>query len=96
MYGTIARLRVTPGKHDELRRFGGEEAEALPALAVQYVLQSDTDPNEMWLVVGFESREAYKANADSPEQHERYLKFRALLDADPEWHDGEIIDALVR
>jgi quinol monooxygenase YgiN len=96
MYGTIARLRVSPGKHDELRRFGSEEVDALPSLAFQYVLQSDANPNEMWLVVGFESRDAYKTNAESPEQHERYLKFRALLDADPEWHDGEFIDAQVR
>ena len=96
MYGTIARLRVTPGKQDELRRFGKEGADNLPALAFEYVMQSDADPNEMWLVVGFESRDAYKTNADSPEQHERYVQFRALLDADPEWHDGEFVDALVR
>lgn len=96
MYGTIARLRVTPGKLDALRTVGHEAADAIPALAFQYVIQSDVDPNEMWLIVGFESREAYKANADSSEQHERYLQFRALLDADPEWHDGEFIDALVR
>lgn len=96
MYGTIARLRVTPGKHEELRKFGNEEVDALPALAFQYVLQSDTNSNEMWLVVGFESRDAYTTNAESPEQHERYLKFRAMLDADPEWHDGEFIDAIAR
>ena len=96
MYGTIARLQVTPGKHDELQRFGSEEAAMLPALTFQYVLQSDADPNEMWLVVGFESREAYTTNAESPEQHERYLRFRALLEADPEWHDGDYIDALAR
>ena len=96
MYGTIARLQVKPGMLDELQRFGREEVDGLPALTFQYVIQSDDDPNEMWLVVGFESREAYKTNADSPEQHERYLRFRSLLDADPEWHDGEYIDAIAR
>ena len=96
MYGTIARLRVQPGKLDELRTVGHDAAAAIPSLAFQYVIQSDVDPNEMWLVVGFESREAYKRNADSPEQHERYGRFRALLEADPEWHDGEFIDTLVR
>lgn len=50
----------------------------------------DADQREYFLVVGFESREAYVANANSPEQHERYLRFRELLESDPEWHDGEI------
>ena len=35
--------------------------------------------------------EAYVANADSQEQHERYLQMREWLTADPEWHDGEIV-----
>ena len=96
MYGTIARLQVRPGKLDALRSFGSEEVDDLPTLRFQHVFQSDTNPNEVWLVVGFESREAYKSNAESPEQHERYLRFRELLDADPEWHDGELIDSLTR
>jgi hypothetical protein len=41
--------------------------------------------------VAFESKEAYQKNAASPEQNARYEEYRALLDADPEWHDGEII-----
>jgi len=45
------------------------------------------------LVVGFESREAYHTNAASPEQAERYAALRALMDADPEWHDGDIVDS---
>jgi hypothetical protein len=31
------------------------------------------------------------ANAASPEQHARYEQYRALLTAEPEWHDGEIV-----
>jgi hypothetical protein len=96
MYGTIARLRVKSDKLDALRAFGSDESSQIGALRMQHVFQSDADPNEVWLVVGFDSREAYKANADSPEQHERYLKLRELLDADPDWHDGEIIDSQTR
>lgn len=51
--------------------------------------------NEFWLVGVFESREAYRANAASPEQHQRFLQLRALLEADPEWHDGAIVDRKV-
>jgi hypothetical protein len=96
MYGTIARLRVKPGMLDRLRQFGQEEAAALTAVGFvfQHVYQSDQDENEMWLVVGFESREAYVNNAGSPDQHQRYLRIREMLDADPEWHDGEIVDSI--
>ena len=43
------------------------------------------------IVVVFENKEAYRANADSPEQDARYQKLRALLEDDPEWNDGEIV-----
>ena len=51
----------------------------------------DADPRTLMLVVAFTDREAYHANAASPEQHQRYLRYRELLEAEPEWHDGEII-----
>jgi hypothetical protein len=36
------------------------------------------------------------ANADSPEQHQRYLAFREILESDPEWQDGEIVEMGLR
>ena len=56
-----------------------------------YLYQMDNDPNVLYLAVMFDSRESYRANAESPEQHERYLQMMAHLAAEPEWHDGEII-----
>ncbi len=96
MYGTIARLRVTPGKFDEFMQFGEREVAqgTFPDMTFEYVFKSDKNQNAVWLVVGFTSREAYHANAASPEQHERYQEMRSLLDADPEWHDGEVIQLL--
>ena len=38
----------------------------------------------------FEDREAYERNADAPAQHERYVQYRALMEEEPEWHDGVI------
>jgi predicted ester cyclase len=64
-----------------------------PGQVARYVFQADTDPGEMWLIGIFESKDAYWANARSPEQHARYLELRSHLDADPEWHDGTVIDA---
>jgi hypothetical protein len=42
-------------------------------------------------VAVFESKEAYWANAQSPEQNARFLQLRALLLDDPQWHDGVIV-----
>jgi hypothetical protein len=53
----------------------------------------DADPQEYYLAVVFENKEAYWANAQSPEQHTRFEQMMALLEGEPEWHDGEIIDA---
>jgi hypothetical protein len=41
--------------------------------------------------VVFEGKESYVANAESPETNEQYLKMRESLEAEPEWHDGEIV-----
>jgi hypothetical protein len=65
----------------------------IPGWIADYVFQSTSDPNMCYLVAFFQDQESYQANADSPEQHERYLKFRACLDEEPEWHDGNVISA---
>ena len=91
MYGTIARLKVKPGKEQAMMEFGERARSDTPGFVSMTVYRMDADPTEVYLVVAFESKEAYKKNAESPGQHAMYEEYRALLDADPEWHDGEII-----
>jgi quinol monooxygenase YgiN len=91
MYGTIARVRIDPARLEELKAVGASMGKA-PGQITRYVYQMDADPGVLYLVAVFESREAYWANAASPEQNERFLQLRALLLEDPEWHDGEIVD----
>ena len=91
MYGTIARMRVKPGKVEELSKMARDDATAIPGFVFQHVYKMDADPQEYLLVVAFESKEAYRANAESPGQHERYQTFVSLLESAPEWHDGEIV-----
>lgn len=94
MYGTIARFRIQPGSRDEfIKTMDGLGDAVIDGWVADYYFQADADPNEFHLVAIFESRETYQANADSAEQHERYLKFRAFLVADPEWRDGFIVSA---
>jgi heme-degrading monooxygenase HmoA len=98
MYGTVATLHVQPGQEAALIeevRAEAEEAE-MPGYISQYLYRADADPHTFYLVVMFDSRQSYVANANSPAQHERYLRLRALLTRDPEWGDGEIVYPSVR
>jgi quinol monooxygenase YgiN len=94
MYGTIARFRLKPGrKKDFIEAMDSLGEAAIPGWVADYYFQMDTGSDEFYLVAIFRDKETYLANADSPEQHERYLKFRSFLLADPEWHDGMIVSA---
>ncbi len=96
MYGTVARLTIKPGKLEDLKKMGREMSAQIPGLVSEYVYRTDANPDELYLVAIFESEQAYRTNAASPEQHARYEHYRALLAADPEWHDGHIVDAYHR
>jgi quinol monooxygenase YgiN len=92
MYGTVARLRLKEGVEAEMNRLLREfQALNVPGFIGEYVYRMDADPRECYMAVFFEDRAAYHANAQDPAQHARYQQMRALLDADPEWHDGEVI-----
>lgn len=90
MYGTIAHMR-----------FKEENRQALIDLAARYdglnvdgfvsndTLFPDGRPGEAYIVVKFRDKASYEANANDPAQHERFLEMRALLEADPEWTDGQ-------
>ncbi len=92
MYGTVARLRLKPGMEAKLR----EDLDRYPALKIPGFLSTmlyrmDDDANDCYLVVAFKDNESYHANAHDPKQDERYQRMRAILAADPDWHDGEIV-----
>jgi len=91
MYGTIARMQVKPGAEDQLMALSKEMEGQIAGHQGTYGYRSDTEPNVYWLAVAFTDKAAYQKNAQSPEQDARYQQMRALLAADPEWHDGEIV-----
>ncbi|MCB9099795.1 MAG: antibiotic biosynthesis monooxygenase [Anaerolineales bacterium] len=95
MYGTIAKIQVNPEKIADLEALS-KRIDMAPGQMARYVFRMDANPHEFYLVAVFESREAYQANAASPEQHERFLELQAMLTAAPEWHDGEIVDVAVK
>jgi heme-degrading monooxygenase HmoA len=91
MYGTIARLRVQAGRESELlEHLDRYQVHLVPGFVASALYRADEGGGVYWMATVFESKEAYRANADSPEQDARYREFRGLLDADPEWHDGDV------
>jgi quinol monooxygenase YgiN len=92
MYGTISHWRIREDKQDEFERLMDELSRDRPTGSrALNVYRSDADPREYWVTGVFETREAYTSNAASPEQGARFQRLRALMENDPEWHDGEVV-----
>ena len=90
MYGTIAKMKVLPGKEEDLRNMGQVQP---PGIVFEHIYKLDSGNDEYMMVVGFESKEAYKKNAESPDMHQMYLEYGKFLAADPDGPDGEIIQS---
>ena len=93
MYGTVARMKVKSGKLDEFIKTmsAGSDERATKGYMGEIVYKMDNNPNEVIMAVFFADKESYHANANDPEMNKEYEQYRALLDADPEWNDGEVI-----
>ena len=90
MYGTVARIRVKQENREQLRKVtSNQDYSDVSGFVTSYILFEDGG-DTAWLFAIFSDREAYERNADDPAQHERFVEYRALLEDDPEWHDGEV------
>jgi quinol monooxygenase YgiN len=92
MFGTVARMKFKPGSYEKMDAImkGFEEREVRGFL-FNTVYRSKSDPDEVWLIVGFEDEASYRANADDPKTNEMAEQYQQLMAAPPEWHDGEIV-----
>ena len=95
MYGTVARMQVKPGQEAAVKALNEEwlrerKPEATGFIA-SYALRSEQIPGEWNVLVIFDTEANYRRNAADPAQHRQYEQLRALLGADPEWNDGEIL-----
>lgn len=89
MYGTVARMKIQREKIDELRAvLAAVEDRAVEGYRATHVLIPDDGRDEIIMAVFFDDKASYTKNADDPKMHEDYMRYRALLDADPEWTDG--------
>lgn len=92
MYGSVFRLQPKPGKEQDIIRnveeWGRERRPKVKGFVANYVYK--LDKGGMMGVAVFQSKDDYVANAQDPEQDAWFRKLRDLLEADPEWNDGEI------
>ncbi len=95
MYGTVVRVRPKPGQEqatlDRIDQWLHERAPRVVGFITEYLLRSEAHPGELLVLAVFASKEAYVANANDPAQDRWYQGFRATLETDPEWNDGEIV-----
>jgi len=89
MWGTIARMRMRPDVPHEylMAQARALNAERMRGLLYTSFYRSDTDPRDYWMVAMFESKEAYRANAESRAQNAVYEMMRACLESEPQWND---------
>jgi quinol monooxygenase YgiN len=96
MFGTIARVTVLSGKDEEFIAIGEqwvrERGEASGEVA-SYLFKLEERPGDYMIVGIFPDRERYDANARDPETDRWYRRMRTTLASDPEWHDGEVVQA---
>jgi quinol monooxygenase YgiN len=91
-FGTIAKYKVKPGNAEAfMTQMGNIEANPPAGWLYSTTFQSTTDPNEIWLSVVFESEDAYRKSANSPEMDRQYRENLDKLQGAPEWHDGHVI-----
>src|SRR5256885_15775827 len=96
-YGTIARYKVKDGQYEQfVDSMKGVENSPPEGWIYHTVFRSVGDPNEVWMSVVFESEEAYKKSADSPEMDEEYRAMLEHLEGEPEWHDGHVVHEAMR
>jgi quinol monooxygenase YgiN len=91
MYGTVAKMSVKAENVEALRELMDRQMKerTIPGYIASYALR-ENGTDTTWLFVMFEDKASYEANADDPAMDAQYREYRALLEADPEWHDGEI------
>ena len=93
MYGTIFSLDIKPGHQDKLLATMEKEATSKPQGMLAWFVMKPDDKEEWTGVAVFESKDAYVANANRPEQHESFLKMMEHLASEPTWNDGTYVIA---
>jgi hypothetical protein len=98
MFGTIYNMRPKPGQEQAVaelhRRWERERRPKVNGMVAAYAFKPRRNLDQLMGVVVFDCEAHYYQNADDPEQDRWYRQLRELLEADPEWIDGDVLVAL--
>jgi hypothetical protein len=94
MFGTVGRAHIKPENKEKFVQVLERQDydQQVSGFVRSYVMFPENRENEVLLVAMFTDRDTYFRNADDPTQHERYVEYRALLEDEPEWTDGEWLE----
>ena len=94
MYGTVALCHVRPENLATLQAMAAaEDYRQVEGYLGTDLLVVDNHPDTVLMVVRFRDQDTYRANGDSADQDARYREFRALMEDDPVWYDGDWVRA---
>ena len=95
MYGTVSRVRIKPGSEEALLAVTRDfSANAPPGFVSAFMYRLDSGGDEYITAAAFSDKAAYERNSNEPAQQAWFARLRELMVDDPQWHDGEIIDAM--
>jgi quinol monooxygenase YgiN len=96
MYGTIALMRPKAGQEPALQalfeEWWTERRPNVQGAIGSTMYRNKSNPAELMVAIVFDSEENYTANANDPEQDRWYRRMVELLESEPRWIDGEILD----
>lgn len=99
MFGSVFHMRPKAGQEDALMQMENEwlreRGSNIRGFVTSYIVKPEKNPGEIIGVAIFEDRESYYANAEDPEQDRWYRRMREMLEDDPIWEDGEIMQTSV-
>jgi quinol monooxygenase YgiN len=79
MFGTIGRIKATPGQRDALAAILASGSGAMPG-CISYVVAEDlADADSLWITEIWESREAHQASLSLPAVRDAIDKGRPLI-----------------
>lgn len=85
-------MKPVAGKKDDvLKLFMSDDrinSGAVKGFRAGYILEDAS--GDLYGFAVFDDEKTYRDNAADPAQDKWYRQMRAMLQADPEWHDGKI------
>lgn len=79
MFGLIGRMRVSPGRRDELVAILGDGTGTMAGCRSYVIAEDPDDPDVLWVTEVWDSEAAHKASIDLPEVRAAITRGKPLI-----------------